>query len=249
MTPRPLRIAILECDTPPPGVQKTHGTYGGLFTSLLRDAASSLSPPLPESDLIISAYDVVKEIYPPSLDDFDGILMTGSKHNSFESDPWILKLVEYTKQVLAQDRVRIVGVCFGHQIVGRALGAPVGRSENGWELSVTDLTLTPAGKEIFGQEKLAIHQLHRDVVAAYPEGVEPLAHTDHSVNHAMYIPRRVITIQGHPEYTGGILGEILVARNASGIIDDVSFKSAMARLENKQDGVLVARAFLRFLLE
>jgi GMP synthase-like glutamine amidotransferase len=154
MTPRPLRIAILECDTPPPGVQKTHGTYGGLFTSLLRDAASSLSPPLPESDLIISAYDVVKEIYPPSLDDIDGILMTGSKHNSFENDPWILKLVEYTKKVLAQDRVRIVGVCFGHQIVGRALGALVGRSEKGWELSVTDLTLTPAGKEIFGQEKL-----------------------------------------------------------------------------------------------
>ncbi|KAL5349125.1 hypothetical protein ACLOAV_005413 [Pseudogymnoascus australis] len=214
MAPRPLRIAILECDTPPPGVQKTHGSYGGLFTALLRDAASSLSPPLAESDLVISAYDV---------------------HNSFESDPWILKLVEYTKKVLAQDRVRIIGVCFGHQIVGRALGAPVGRSEKGWELSVTDLSLTPAGKRIFGQEKLAIHQLHRDVVHAYPEGVEPLAHTDQCLNHAMYMPRRVITIQGHPEYTGSILGEILVARNASGIIDDVSFKDAMARLQNKQD--------------
>lgn len=154
MAPRPLRIAILECDTPPPGVQKIYGTYGGLFTALLRNAASSLDPPLPESDLVISAYDVVNEIYPPSLDDIDGILMTGSKHNSFESDPWILKLVEYTKKVLTQDRVRIVGVCFGHQIVGRALGAPVGRSEKGWELSVTDLSLTPAGKEIFGQEKL-----------------------------------------------------------------------------------------------
>lgn len=154
MAPRPLRIAILECDTPPPGVQKTHGSYGGLFTALLRDAASSLSPPLAESDVVISAYDVVKEIYPPSLDDLDGILMTGSKHNSFENDPWILKLVEYTKKVLAQDRVRIIGVCFGHQIVGRALGAPVGRSEKGWELSVTDLALTPAGKKIFGQEKL-----------------------------------------------------------------------------------------------
>ncbi|KFY45233.1 hypothetical protein V494_01051 [Pseudogymnoascus sp. VKM F-4513 (FW-928)] len=249
MTPRPLRIAILECDTPPPGVQKSHGSYGGLFTALLRDAASSLSPPLPESDLVISAYDVVKEIYPPSLDDFDGILMTGSKHNSFENEPWILKLVEYTKKVLAQDRVRIVGVCFGHQIVGRALGAPVGRSDKGWELSVTDLTLTPAGQKIFGQEKLAIHQLHRDIVHTYPEGVEPLAHTDACLNHAMYIPRRVITIQGHPEYTGDILGDILVARNASGVIDDESFKDAMPRLQNKQDGVLVARAFLRFLLE
>lgn len=95
----------------------------------------------------------------------------------------------------------------------------------------------------------AIHQLHRDVVATYPEGVEPLAHTDKCVNHAMYIPRRVITIQGHPEYTDNILGEILVARNASGIIDDASFTDAMTRLENKQDGLLVARTFLKFLLE
>lgn len=86
-------------------------------------------------------------------------------------------------------------------------------------------------------------------MAAYPEGVEPLAHTDKCVNHAMYIPRRVITIQGHPEYTDGILGEILIARNESGVIDDESFKSAMARLKNKHDGVLVARAFLRFLME
>ncbi|KFX99423.1 hypothetical protein O988_03863 [Pseudogymnoascus sp. VKM F-3808] len=249
MAPRPLRIAILECDTPLPGTQKTYGGYGGVFTSLLRSAASSLNPPLPESDLVLSAYDVVKEIYPPSLDEIDGILITGSRHNSFESDPWILKLVEYVKQILAQDRVRIVGVCFGHQIVGRALGAPVGRSDEGWELSVTDLSLTPAGKEIFGQDKIAIHQLHRDVVAAYPEGVEPLAHTDQCINHAMYIPRRVITIQGHPEFTDTILGEILVARNGSGIIDDVSFKDAMTRLKDKQDGVLVARAFLRFLLE
>jgi GMP synthase-like glutamine amidotransferase len=154
MTPLPLRIAILECDTPLPGTVKNYGSYGGVFTALLRSAASSLSPPLPESDLVLSAYDVVKQIYPPSLDDIDGILITGSRHNSFESDPWILKLVEYVKQILAQDRIRIVGVCFGHQVVGRALGAPVGRSSEGWELSVTDLSLTEAGKKIFGQDKL-----------------------------------------------------------------------------------------------
>lgn len=154
MRPRPLRIAILECDTPYPGTVKSYGSYGGVFTALLRTAASSLTPPLLEDDLILSTYNVVQEIYPPSLDDIDGILMTGSRHNSFEDEPWILKLVQYVKQILAQDRVRIVGVCFGHQIVGRALGAPVGRSSTGWELSVTDLELTDAGKEIFGQDKL-----------------------------------------------------------------------------------------------
>lgn len=65
-----------------------------------------------------------------------------------------MKLVDFVKSVLAQDRVRIVGVCFGHQIMGRALGAKVDRSDRGWEVSVTPVELTGRGKEIFGLESL-----------------------------------------------------------------------------------------------
>jgi len=59
------------------------------------------------------------------------VLITGSRHNSFDSDPWILKLVEFTKTVLEQRRVRIISVYFAHQIVGRAIGAKVNRSDKG----------------------------------------------------------------------------------------------------------------------
>jgi len=75
-------------------------------------------------------------------------------HNAFDNTPWIIKLVDFVKQVLAQDRVRIIGVCFGHQILGRALGAHVGRGDLGWEVSVLPMTLTDKGKEIFQREEL-----------------------------------------------------------------------------------------------
>ena len=77
-----------------------------------------------------------------------------AEHNSFDNDPWILKLVEFTEKVLKQDRVRIIGVCFGHQILGRALGARVGRSDNGWEIAVLPVELTAKGKEVFQQDTL-----------------------------------------------------------------------------------------------
>lgn len=64
----------------------------------------------------------------------------------------MLGLVEFTKEVLAQDQVRLIGVCFGHQIVGQALGAPVVRSEKGFELSVIELDLTARGKELFDEK-------------------------------------------------------------------------------------------------
>lgn len=76
---------------------------------------------------------------------------TPAEFNAFDDDPWIVRLVDFVKEILAQDRVKIIGVCYGHQIVGRALGATVGRSESGaWETSVCQVALTDKGKELFG---------------------------------------------------------------------------------------------------
>ena len=80
----------------------------------------------------------------------------GEGYNAFDNDPWVVRLVDFTKEVLAQNRVRLIGVCYGHQIVGRALGAKVARSEGGaWEVSVCQVDLTGRGKELFGgKEKI-----------------------------------------------------------------------------------------------
>lgn len=57
----------------------------------------------------------------------------------------------FIKEVLAQSRVKVIGVCYGHQIVGRALGAKVAKSEGGaWEVSVCQVEQTKKGKALFG---------------------------------------------------------------------------------------------------
>ena len=50
-------------------------------------------------------------------------------------------------------------MCFGHQIIGRAAGVKVGRSEGGWEVSVLPVELTQKGKEIFQQDTLVRNPL------------------------------------------------------------------------------------------
>lgn len=77
-------------------------------------------------------------------------------HTAFDDKPWILKLVKFVQDVLAQDRVRVIGVCFGHQIVGRAMGVKVDRSTAGWEAAVTPMELTERGRELFKHEKLVV---------------------------------------------------------------------------------------------
>ncbi|KAI9732379.1 MAG: hypothetical protein M1834_001587 [Cirrosporium novae-zelandiae] len=247
----PLRIAVLEADTPLPRTRAKHGGYGGVFTSLLKSGADVLGREglSSKKGLEISRWDVVYEQVYPEIGEIDAVLITGSKHNSFDDEPWILKLVEFIKEILAQDRVRIVGVCFGHQILGRALGAKVARSEVGWETSVCGVDLTEKGKEVFGLDKLSLHQMHRDIVYEYPEGVQDLGESDRCKVQAMYVPRKFISVQGHPEFNGEIMNELLESRHAQGIFDDKTFEDSMGRAKNHHDGVAVAAAFLRFLLD
>jgi hypothetical protein len=65
----------------------------------------------------------------------------------------------------------------------------------------------------------------------------------------MHIPKRVMTIQGHPEFTEEIMRELLNRAYAMGFFDKKLFKESMAKVDKYQDGVVVAQAFLRFLLE
>ena len=94
-----------------------------------------------------------------------------------------------------------------------------------------------------------LYQTHRDVVLDYPPGTVALAWTEQCPTQALYIPRQLITVQGHPEYTSFIMGELLQIRHHNGIIADRPFKDAMTRATRKHDGVAVARAFLRLLQE
>ncbi|KAI0161834.1 class I glutamine amidotransferase-like protein [Hypoxylon sp. FL1284] len=251
-TAAPIRLAILEADTPVPGVEAKYGSYGSVFTYLFERACAGLAPsPRPLSSVLqISAHDVVSgdpaTAY-PDPDTLDAVLVSGSKHSAFENDAWIERLVAYVRRCLEGGRVRVVGVCFGHQIVGRALGATVARNVRGWEISVTQCDLSDEGKKLFGLEKLAIHQMHRDAVFSLPPGAVALARTDVCAIQSMYQPGRLLTVQGHPEFTADMVEEILELRRSAGIIGQDLFEDGMRRVADQQDGVAVAQAFLRFL--
>jgi GMP synthase-like glutamine amidotransferase len=188
-----------------------------------------------------------------------------TEYNSFDNDPWILKLVDFTKKLLKQDRVRIIGVCFGHQILGRAAGVKVGRSDDGWEISVLPVQLTAKGKEIFQQDTLvrlqisnitqvltlkqSIHQMHKDIVFEYPEDFEKLGGSPRCLVQGMYKKGKLISVQGHPEFTEGIVTYLVKMRAEQGIFQDEQARDALERVGKPHDGIVIAKAFLRFLLE
>jgi len=81
-----------------------------------------------------------------------------------------------------------------------------------------------------------------------PEGALLLGSTDKCKVQGMFLPGRYITVQGHPEFTRDIVSEIVDFRHEGGIFDDALYNDAMQRVVREQDGVDVARAFVKFML-
>lgn len=91
--------------------------------------------------------------------------------------------------------------------------------------------------------------MHSCVVFDYPNEVEQLAYSPRCEVQGMYIKNRLITVQGHPEFTKDIVTELLESRHASGVFDDTMYEDGIKRVGDKHDGVLVGKAFIKFLLD
>lgn len=79
----PLRIAILECDTPLPDIVERYGRYDRIFSTLLETAAEGLGLS-PKNDLVLNGFDVVDKQEYPNLDDIDAVLISGSSTSCAE---------------------------------------------------------------------------------------------------------------------------------------------------------------------
>jgi GMP synthase-like glutamine amidotransferase len=91
--------------------------------------------------------------------------------------------------------------------------------------------------------------MHQDIIYAYPQNVIPLGSSPRCEVQGMYSRGRLVTIQGHPEFTDEIVTEIIKSRAQLGILGKEQAQDALARVGNHHDGIAIGAAFLRFLLE
>ncbi|KAH8913528.1 class I glutamine amidotransferase-like protein [Atractiella rhizophila] len=258
-------LIVLLCDTPAPPVLAQYGTYHDIFCALFVASIPAEST----ASLNVKSYDVVAGSYPPpaELDEADGVLLTGSKHTAYDTAPWILKLVDYVKEVHEKGK-KIIGICFGHQIVAMAFGkredSSVCESNGAWEVGVVDCEMTDWGKAVFKENKgclvSKIQQMHRDHVPKAPAGFQLLAHSPVAPNQGMILLSsptsptsfdlqsvRIFTVQGHPEFTCDIVQKIVGVRREQGIFSEERAEKAMKDAADAHDGVVIGKVILRML--
>ena len=125
-----MKIGILITDTVREELISEHGDYPDMFEDLMAGVDRSIE---------FTRFYVQSKI--PQSVDCDGYLITGSRHSVYDELPWIESLVNFIKEVLASRR-KIIGVCFGHQIIAHALGGQAQKWDKGWVLGTIEVTVT-----------------------------------------------------------------------------------------------------------
>ncbi|KPM36025.1 hypothetical protein AK830_g10538 [Neonectria ditissima] len=237
------RLAVLECEAPPTPVLKMYGTYGDIVKNFLTSVVETATYP----NLEILKWNLLSAKSFPDLDTIDGVLLTGSQFTAFEDDAWVPGLTEFIQRAYAA-RKPLVGICYGHQMISRALGGTVARCPEGWELGVQRIKLSPMGTTLFGKSSLRIHQVHQDAVIQTPPGVEAIGYSAQCGIQIAYQRGRVLSFQGHPEFDVFITTHEISERYSKESFDKTMYSDALSRVGRPHDGLLIAVAVWGHLL-
>ena len=181
------RLAILETGFPPRALQPRFGTYAAMFTDLLGSAA------------IEAVYDVTHGAYPQHPEDHAAYLITGSSAGVYDDLPWIEPLKQFL--IATKDKAKLVGICFGHQIMAEAFGGRVVKSGKGWGVGLQDYALNGGAGWTDGASRIAVPVCHQDQVIDLPPHSTLIGGNDFCpIGILAYDDQPAISVQFHPEF-------------------------------------------------
>src|SRR5262245_23915922 len=122
-----MTIVILRCGDAVKEVAEQRGDFPAWIRAAVGDAWSGSWA---EHDLRTDA---------PAPRDARAFILTGSSSNVTEQAPWMLRAQTYLRDLVGRGRP-VLGICFGHQIVGAALGGRVTKNPRGREIGTVSVT-------------------------------------------------------------------------------------------------------------
>ena len=195
-----IRVAILETGAPPPALQPRYGRYPAMFAALLG------------ADRIAASYDAVAGILPDRPEAHDAYLITGSAAGVHDGLPWIESLTAFLRA--AKGRTKLVGICFGHQVMAMAFGGRVARNPGGWGIGLHEYHVTRRAAWMDDAVRVAIPVSHQDQVVAPPPATRLIGGSDFTPFAMLeYADQPAISFQCHPEFTPDYAAALVGTRN------------------------------------
>lgn len=230
-----MKICILENDDLDPAIAPTYHGYAAMFVRLFRDAGAQWE---------FDVFHTPSGQYPESFDLYDAVVLTGSKADSFSDAPWVVELRARVTGLLAQKK-KMLGICFGHQLIALCLGAKVGRAPQGWGVGRMAYDWHAADLPLNTEDgHLALLVSHQDQVLELPENAALLASNAHCPVAAYALGEEVFCVQGHPEFVEDY-SVFLMDRRRETLGEDL-YTTGIRSLHHGHDGLRLARMMVAF---
>jgi GMP synthase-like glutamine amidotransferase len=186
-----MKIAILICDDVLDKFQPRFGHY----RDMIRKMFAFLDGPFEFAD-----FDCRQGHYPKNIHDHDFYITTGSKASVYDNKPWIQELLQFV-QMLDSHQKKLIGICFGHQLIAMARQGMVEKSTRGWGVGVA-VNRIIAAPDWMSEKKtdLNIVVSHQDQVTALPADALVIAESDFCPFFMVQWSSHFLSIQGHPEW-------------------------------------------------
>jgi GMP synthase-like glutamine amidotransferase len=231
------RVTIIETGIVSPKNRERHGSYPQMFERMIGAADVSV------------AFDTVSIPAGTPLPDAKGleaILITGSSAGVYDDLDWIAPLEAFVR-VAHQDKVPMVGVCFGHQLIAQALGGTARKSGKGYGLGRHVYDIAP-DNGVVGGKRIALACSHQDQVITPPAGASTILSSEFTPHAGLlYAGGTTFSVQAHPEFSVGFALACCEMVRSKGDAPESVVAPAEASLAEPLESARLGAAIARFL--
>ena len=231
-------IAVLVTGDP---IAQTRATRGD-FLELIRGAAPA------HAALPWQAYDARVLDVLPDLTDALAVIVTGSPLSVTERLPWMDRAAAKLAE-LVRVEVPLLGICFGHQLLGHALGGRVERNPRGREMGSVEFTALEADPVVGGPGSWLVNSTHLDSVVELPPGARVVGATALEPYAALRFGPLAWGVQFHPELDAEVMRQYIEARRPALLQESFDVESAERSVREAPAGAAVIDRFLRVAAE
>lgn len=229
-----MRLGLLLCDRVRPGFRVVSGDYPEFVARLL-----------PDQELVV--YDLVAGQFPENLGECDAWITSGSRRSVYEEAPWVVEFADLVRRLHREER-KLVGICFGAQMIAHALGGVVGPAPGGWAVGIKTVEVISA-RPWMDPPASSFWILHSnaDQIKSLPPGARVLGRAEEVPVSALAVGDHILGLQGHPEFSPEYSAVLMEARRGNPIPDEV-VEAGLASLVEPPDTALLAGWIKNFIL-